>query len=227
MESAAPDPITPPRTRAEQNAASGRRLLKALVDLVAQQGYEATTAAEIGVCAGFSRAMVHARYGTNDALLDELMRTEYEQRFVPDLDEFTSGLDGVLGYVDRLGHLASEDERFVKAMFVRCFEAVRGSPALNPRITRWLTGREASVAGALVKDKEDGSVRADLETSTAARDIMVRGFGIAYAWIVLPGADLHAELARWRARIVRDCAPALSASARRTPTRCRAANRVE
>lgn len=209
MKSAAPDPSTPPRTRAEQNAASGRRLLMALVDLVAQQGYEATTAAEIGVRAGFSRAMVHARYGTKDALLDELMRTEYEQRIVPDSDESATGLDGVLGFVDRVGQLASEDERFTKAMFVLCFEAVRGSPALNPRITRWLTGLEASVAGALVESKEDGSVRADLETSTAARDIMVSGFGIAYAWIVLPGADLHAELARWRARIVRDCAPAL------------------
>jgi AcrR family transcriptional regulator len=222
VKSAAPDQSTPPRTRAEQNATSGRRLLTALVDLVAQQGYEATTAAEIGVQAGFSRAMVHARYRTKDALLDELMRTEYEQRIVPDFDESATGLDRVLGYVDRLGQLATEDERFLKAMFVLNFEAVRGSPALNPRITRWLTGLEANVAGALVKGIEDGSIRADLDTSTAARDIMVSGFGIAYAWIMLPGTDLHAELARWRARIVRDCAPALSASARRTPTRRRA-----
>jgi AcrR family transcriptional regulator len=198
-----------------------------VVDLVAQKAYEATTAAEIGVHAGFSRAIMHARYGTKDALLDELIRTEYEQRIVPDFDESTTGLDRVLGYVDRVGQHASEDERFLNAMFVLCFEAVRGSPAFNPRITRWLTGLTASVAGALVEGKEDGSVRADLETSTAARDIMVSGFGIAYAWIVLPGADLHTELARWRVRIVRDFAPALSASARRTPTRRRAANRVE
>jgi AcrR family transcriptional regulator len=107
----------------------GRRLLEALVDLVAQQGHEATTAAEIGVRAGFSGALIHARYGTKDALLDELMRTEYEQRIVPGLGESVSGLDRLLGYVDRLGQLASED--------------------------------------------------ADLEASTAARDIMVLSFGIA------------------------------------------------
>jgi AcrR family transcriptional regulator len=107
----------------------GRRLLKALVDLVAQQGYEATTAAEIGVRAGFSGGLIHARYGTKDALLDELMRTKYEQRIVPGLGESVSGLDRLLGYVDRLGQLASED--------------------------------------------------ADLEASTAARDIMVLSFGIA------------------------------------------------
>jgi AcrR family transcriptional regulator len=209
VSSAVPGETTRRQTRAEQNAASGRRLLQALVDLVADQGYEATTAAEIGVRAGFSRAMVHARYGTKDALLDELMRTEYEQRIVPDLVETTTGLDRVLGYVDRLGQLATDDERFLKAMFVLSFEAVRGSPALNPRITSWLTGLEAGVADALIKGKDDLSVRADLETSAAARDIMITGFGIAYAWIVLPGTDIHAELARWRARIVHDCAPDL------------------
>ena len=75
----------------------GRRLLEALVDLVAQQGHEATTGAGIGVRAGFSGALIHARYGTKDALLDELMRTEYEQRIVPGLGESVSGLDRPTG----------------------------------------------------------------------------------------------------------------------------------
>jgi AcrR family transcriptional regulator len=198
--------MTPPRTRAEQNAASGRRLLAALVDLVAQQGYEATTAAEIGVHAGFSRAIVHARYRTKDALLDELMRTQYEERIVPAPDETATGLDRVLAHVDRLAALATEDERFLKAMFVLSFEAVRGSPALNPRITRWLTGLEANVAGALVKGIEDGSIRADVETSTAARDIMVSGFGIAYAGLCCQERTFTQNS--------RDGAPALSATAR-------------
>jgi AcrR family transcriptional regulator len=196
------------RTRAEQNAASGRRLLEALIELTAEQGYEATTAAAIGVRAGFSRAMVHARYGSKDALLDELMRTEYEERIVPAPDETATGLERVLARVDRLADLATEDERFLKAMFVLSFEAVRGSPALTPRITAWMTGLEKGVTDDLDKGKDDGSVRADLDTSTAARDILIAGVGVAYAWIVLPGTDLHVELARWRGRIIEDCARA-------------------
>jgi AcrR family transcriptional regulator len=196
------------RTRAQQNAASGRRLLEALIELTAEQGYEATAAAAIGVRAGFSRAMVHARYGTKDALLDELMRTEYEERIVPAPDDTTTGLDQVLARVDRLADLTTEDERFLKAMFVLSFEAVRGSPALTPRITAWMTELEKGVIGALETGKHDGSVRENLNTSTAARDILIAGVGIAYAWIVLPGTDLHAQLARWRGRIVSDCAAA-------------------
>jgi AcrR family transcriptional regulator len=144
VKSAAPDQITPPRTRAEQNAASGRRLLKALVDLVAQQGYEATTAAEIGVHAGFSRAIVHARHGTKDALLDELMRTEYELRIVPDFDESATGLDRVLGYVGRLGQLASEDERFVKAIVRSVFRSrswLACAQSANHPLAHWSGGQ--------------------------------------------------------------------------------------
>lgn len=194
------------RTRAEQNAASARRLLQALVELTAEQGYEATTAAAIGVRAGYSRAMVHARYGTKDALLDELMRTEYEERIVPPPDETATGLDQVLAHVDRLAALATDDQRFLKAMFVLSFEAVRGSPALTPRITAWMTGLEKGITEALEKGKDDKSVRADLTASTAARDIVITGVGIAYAWIVLPGTNLHEELGRWRSRIINDCA---------------------
>jgi hypothetical protein len=36
---------------------------------------------------------------------------------------------------------------------------------------------------------------------------MIDGFGIAYAWIVLPGSDLHAELARGGARTASDYSP--------------------
>jgi AcrR family transcriptional regulator len=194
------------RTRAAQNAASARRLLQALIELTAEQGYEATTAAAIGVRAGYSRAMVHARYGTKDALLDELMRTQYEERIVPAPDETATGLDRVLAHVDRLAALATDDERFLKAMFVLSFEAVHGSPALTPRITAWMTGLEKGITEALDKGKDDRSVRADLTASTAARDIIITGVGIAYAWIVLPGTNLHEELGRWRSRIINDFA---------------------
>jgi AcrR family transcriptional regulator len=195
------------RTRAEQNADSGRRLLKALVDLVAEQGYEATSAAEIGLRAGFSRAMVHARYGTKDALLDELMHTEYEQRILGGVDDAGTGLQRVQAFVDRLDQLATDDERFLKAMFILSFEAVRGSAGVTPRITRWLADLEAGIVAALTAGKSDGSVRADLEPANAAREAMIEGFGIAYAWIVLPGTDFHAELARWRAHIAADYSP--------------------
>jgi AcrR family transcriptional regulator len=177
------------------------------MDLVAEKGYEATTAAEIGLRAGFSRAMVHARYGTKDVLLDELMRTEYQERLVPDIEPDASGLQQVQAIIDRLDALASEDERFLKAMFKLSFEAVRGSPSLTPRITAWLCNLEAAVGERLKTGKKDGSIRAEVDIAVATRDIMVTGTGIAFTWIVMPGSDLHNEYARWKDRIADDYGP--------------------
>jgi AcrR family transcriptional regulator len=146
------------RTRAEQNADSGRRLLKALVDLMAEKGYNDTSAAEIGVRAGFSRAMVHARFGTKDALLDELLRAEWEQRFLGGVVDGLTGLQRVLAYADQLGQLADDDERFLRAMFVLSFEAARGSAVMTPRIVRFLEELEAGVADAVTVGQTDGSV---------------------------------------------------------------------
>jgi AcrR family transcriptional regulator len=190
------------QTRAEQNASSGRRLHRALVDLVAEQGYDATSAAEIGIRAGFSRAMVHARFGAKDALLDELMRTEFEQRILGGVDDGLTGLQQVLAIVERIDRLADDDEQFLKAMFILAFEAVRGSAAVRPRIIRWLEVVEADVAGAMATGQNDGSIRVDVQASDAARECLMYGCGVCYTWIVLPKIDLHEELARYRARIV-------------------------
>ena len=60
--------LTQPQ-RVEQ---SSRRLLQAAAELIVEKGWEATTAAEIGRRAGYSRAMVHARYGSKDAILEAI-----------------------------------------------------------------------------------------------------------------------------------------------------------
>jgi hypothetical protein len=103
-----------------------------------------------------------------------------------------------------------EDEQFLKSIFILTFEAVRGAVGVTPRITRWLAEVEAAIAAALTTGRSDGSVRADLESVTAARETVMTGIGIAYAWIVLPGTNLHAELMRWRTRIDADYSPQTS-----------------
>jgi hypothetical protein len=90
-------------------------------------------------------------------------------------------------------------------MFVLSFEAVkRGSP-LRPRITAWMERIAGTVEQGLRAGIDDGSVRPDVEISTAVADVVAVGVGLAYGWIVLPDRfDLAAELDRTRARIARD-----------------------
>jgi AcrR family transcriptional regulator len=195
----------PRRTQAERLEISGRRLLESAAALIAEQGWEATTAAEIGRRAGYSRAMVHARYGSKDALLDTLLRAEYEDHLSPTPDPTASGLAQVLGHFDNFESLYREDPQFLESMFVLSFEAVKRATAVRPRIVAWMNRIAANVENSLRSGIDDGSVRRDVDLEPAVTDIIAAGVGIAYGWIVLPDRfDLLAELDRIRARVTRD-----------------------
>ncbi|MGE4426320.1 MAG: TetR/AcrR family transcriptional regulator [Solirubrobacteraceae bacterium] len=208
------DPATTPptrrRTQAERVEESGRRLLTAAAELIAEKGWEATTAAEIGRRAGYSRAMVHARFGSKDALLDALLRSEYEERLSPgEAPASTTGLDRVLMILDRMRTLHDEDPEFLASMFAVSFQAVNRSAVLRPRITAWIRRIGDAAEAGLRAGIADGSVRDDLDVDQAVADLIATGTGTAYGWLVVPERfDLARQIAVWRARCVRELSPA-------------------
>ena len=93
---------------------SSRRLVEAAAALIVEKGWEATTAAEIGRRAGYSRAMVHARYGSKDAILDAFFLHEYVRYLSPAPDPTATGLAEAVGHFDRVRHLFAEDGEWIK-----------------------------------------------------------------------------------------------------------------
>src|SRR4051812_16911109 len=67
------------RSQRERVEESSRRLAEAAIELIAEKGFANTTAQEIGIRAGYSRAMVHERYGSKEALLETIL-ADYERR---------------------------------------------------------------------------------------------------------------------------------------------------
>jgi AcrR family transcriptional regulator len=192
-------------TQPQRLEISGRRLLEAAVELIAEKGWEATTAAEIGRHAGYSRAMVHARYGSKDAILDTLFVTEYEKRLSPALDPDATGLQQALAHFDRIEQLYAEDRDLLRAMFVLTFEAVKVTSQARPRMRMWLKRGADAVEAGLRNGILDGSVRPDIDVERAVNDFGGAVFGIAYQWIVQAYTyDMAEEMAYVRARLVRD-----------------------
>jgi AcrR family transcriptional regulator len=148
--------------------------------LITEKGWEATTAAEIGRRAGYSRAMVHARYGSKDAILDTLFRTTYEARLDTTPADDADGLRQALGHFDRIIELYVEDRAFVRAVFVLTFEAVKSTSPIRGRMRAWLSSGVETV---------EAGLRA--------------GLGLAYHWIVFDDSyRLDRELATVRDRII-------------------------
>jgi AcrR family transcriptional regulator len=184
---------------------SSRKLARAAAELINEKGWEATTAAEIGRRAGYSRAMVHARYGSKDAVLDAIFMREYMAQLSPDLDPEANGLRHALAHLDRIGQLAAEDPELLRAMFVAAFEAVKSTSALRPHSLGQLVVGMQKVEAGLKKGISDGSVQPDVDVKRAVNDISSAVYGIAYLWLVLSdGYDLKNELKCLRARLIRD-----------------------
>jgi len=192
-------------TQPERVEISSRKLARAAAELIIERGWEATTAAEIGRRAGYSRAMVHARYGSKDAVLDAIFMREYVAQLSPDLDPEASGLQHALAHLDRIGQLAAEDPELLRAMFVAAFEAVKSTSVLRPRSLGQLEVGMHKVQAGLEKGISDGSVRSDVDVKRAVNDISSAVYGIAYLWLVLSdGYDLKNELKCLRVRLIRD-----------------------
>jgi AcrR family transcriptional regulator len=190
-------------TQPERVEQSNRRLLHAAAELIVEKGWEATTAAEIGRRAGYSRAMVHARYGSKDAILDAFLR-EYVKRLNPDPDPASSGMRRVLAHFDRIQEIHAEDREVLRAMFVANFEAAKTTSPLRERVQAQLLGGAAKVEAGLRNGIQDGSVRSDIDIDDAVKDITAAVFGIAFQWVALPEAhDLNDELNSVRTRIIR------------------------
>jgi AcrR family transcriptional regulator len=192
-------------TQPQRLEISGHRLIEAAAELIVEKGWEATTAAEIGRRAGYSRAMVHARFGSKDAILDTLFRDEYTKKLSPTPDPEAPGLTQALAHFDRITELLADDRNFLRAMFVLGFEAVKKTSPLRRRMRAWLTRGTETVEAGLRLGIGDGSVRTDIDVDRAANDISAVVFGLAYQWIVLADRyDLGRELAHARERIIAD-----------------------
>jgi len=189
-------------TQPERVETSRRRLLQAAAELIVEKGWDATTAAEIGRRAGYSRAMVHARYGSKDAILESFLH-EYVKRLNPDPDAKTSGMDQVLAHFDRIEEIYTEDHELLLAMFVATFEAVKTTSPLRERVRDQLRNGAEKVEMGLRTGIRDGSVRSGIDIARAVNDISTAVFGIAFCWTALSDQyDLGRELTSVRARIV-------------------------
>lgn len=192
-------------TQPERVELSSRRLVEAAAELITEKGWEATTAAEIGRRAGYSRAMVHARYGSKDAILATMLEHGDVQKLLPAPVPDATGMANAIAHFLRIEEMYRHDPAFLRAMFVMTFEAVKTTSPVRALLHTWFQRGVDAVDAGLRMGIDDGSVRADIDVERAVNDVSAAGFGIAFQWIVLGESyQLDRELAFTRERIVRD-----------------------
>lgn len=194
------------RTQAERTQASAEALRGALAELICQQGYAATTVAEIGERAGYSRAMVRDRYGSKQALL-EAFHHDYEERLLGGGEGAASGLDELLGGVDRLTALARDHPTALRAIFIVGFEAATSAAESRPLILDWLLRLVDEVEAWLRAGVADGSLAAGTDVAAEVRRFRNEAIGDAFTWVIGADAGYERRLLAWRRELEERLAP--------------------
>jgi hypothetical protein len=149
--------------------------------------------------------MVHARYGSKDAILDKLFTTEYEKKLSPVPDPDSSGLQQALAHVDRITQLHADDPDLLRAIFVLTFEAAKAKSQAHPYIRVWLKRAADTVGDGLRTGIADGSVRRDIDIDRAINDFGASVLGAAYQWVMQAyPIDMADEMAGVRTRLIQD-----------------------
>jgi AcrR family transcriptional regulator len=192
------------RTQRERTAESTRRLLDAAIELIAEKGFERTTAMEIGERAGYSRSMVRSRYGSKEALLESVLRNDYEPLMSAPEVNGQNGLDRAVAVLSRAFVAAEDQPALLRAFFTVCFETVGPVGHLKPWLTAWLNRVESEVAAGLRKGKKDGSVGTHVNPDVEARRVIAFGLGMGFRWVLEPARDFAGEMRQWAERVSGD-----------------------
>jgi AcrR family transcriptional regulator len=178
--------------------------MAATMALIAEQGFERTTAAEIGERAGYNRNMVRDRYGSKDALLEALCEQEFGDRLLPPAsrDRRGTGLELVLGQLDDLIRAVREAPEEFRAIVVLAFEAPGPIASLRGWWAAMIERYEATMIEHLQTGQADGSIRPDLDVEREAEIFVSYGAGLCYRLGLLRREfDFAGELAAWRDRL--------------------------
>jgi AcrR family transcriptional regulator len=188
------------RTQRERVEESTQRLIQAAAELIAEGGYEAASAAEIGRRAGYSRSMVHARFGSKEQLIDAVVTSAYEGPLTVELPETATGLERVLARLDTMASLIDDSPELMRTIFAIEFQTAGSASRKSTRVADWVNRLRADTLAAVLAGQTDGSVRPDLDPEPTAHAIVVEGIGSAFLWTVDPSEDFRSRITQWRER---------------------------
>jgi AcrR family transcriptional regulator len=200
----------PRRTQQERVEESTQRLIQAAAELIAEGGYDAASAAEIGRRAGYSRSMVRARFGSKDRLMDAVIRSAYERPLTVPLPVSATGMERVLARIDTMGQLVDENPELLRMWFAVEFQAAGKGTRMTDRAAGWVSRLRSDMLEALRKGQRDGSISGELDAEATAHAIVVEGVGSAFLWTVDPAEDFRRRIDQWRARTVKTLRPLAS-----------------
>lgn len=178
------------RTQAERRAESDARLLRATAELIVERGIEGTSLAEIGRRAGYSHGLVHARFGSKDALIERLNDEAVRMFTATTVGEVgdTHGAAALRIVVETYLRLVLGPDPVARVHLLMWSETIARGSGLRPYRAGWDRVFRSALVSMIETGIEDGSIRPGIDPEAAAVVIVGMVRGVALQLILDPEA---------------------------------------
>ena len=187
------------RTQAERRSHSEQALIKAAIDLIAQEGVGGVTFEALARVGGFSRGLPGLRFGSKAKLIEAVMHHLHERQETQVAEhgfEQLPGLEAIIAYVDGcLRDLAHRHE--ARAYFMLLSSTVGASSGaqacdMHRQFAQIHRQVEARLQRWLIKGQAEGQIGASIRPDAAALTIGSLMFGVNMQFLVDPAIDFAA-----------------------------------
>jgi len=182
------------RPRGQDSAVVREAALRAAVELIAQQGYAATSMAQVAAAAGVSPSGLAHHYPSKNALLGAVL----DHRDAEDaVDSRHDG--GPWAAFDRLVEVARRNtgrRRLVALYMTMIGEAVAPEHPAHDWMVRHYEGVLGQLRDQLQADRERGLLREDAPIEPIARSMVSLMDGLQVQWLLDESVDMPAVLAQ-------------------------------
>ena len=181
------------RSQADRRDESERRLLDAMIEIVAEEGVGATTFENIARRAGYSRGLAFLKFGSKEGLIRALIRRLQESRVeaLRALDiGHMSGLDALNTYI-RLHFEELAETRDTRAYFTLAAGAVADLSTIRHAFSETHEQSRIFLEQLIVRGQTEGCIRDDVEPTGAALAIGSLLLGASMQHITDPGTNME------------------------------------
>ena len=171
------------------------------MELIVEHGTHNTTLKEIGERAGYSRSLASNRFGSKEALFDQMV-LDFNNKWAGELRRFVgerTGLSAFMAALEAVEHFLLNRTIEMQALYILWFESISSHTAVRARLAANHLAYRRDAERWLKQGIEEGTIRPSIDPTCFAVEFNAFIFGLVYQWLVSPNSvDLHSVFYHYR-----------------------------